>query len=95
MKYTMFYTPAIEQNGVMGAVFNLDDFEAVMADHPEARARGGMMLLQDDYEGVTITPEHGKAWLRIDRGCSWLHTQGGYICAGAGGLNSTRVRELV
>lgn len=94
MEFTKFYTPAIEVDGVHGAVFALEDFEEIMEKHPRAHALRGMMLLEDDFESEIVEPSSGANWLKIIRGSSWLHTQNGWICAGAGGLNSMRVRKL-
>ena len=94
MTFTKFYTRDIEVDGVMGAVFDLDDFETVVAENPNIIAFGGMMLLEENYESEVIRPQFGRPWLRINRKCSWLHLQNGYICAGAGGLNSMPVRKL-
>lgn len=94
MTYTKFFTPALEQDGVMGAVFDLDDFERVCEENPKVRVLGGMKLLREGYESHVVRPEFGRAWLNVTRGCSWLHVQHGYIAAGAGGTNSMPVRKL-
>jgi hypothetical protein len=94
MVYTKFYTPALKKGGVKGVVFDLCDFEKVCKENPKVRALGGMKLLEDGYDSVVITPTTGEAWLKILKGYSWLHTQNGYIGAGAGGLNSMMVRKL-
>ena len=92
--YTHFFTFGLEQDGVRGAVFPLEDFEKIREEHISVRACNRLKLLEPGYTATIVRPEGCKPWLRIDRGCSYLHIQHGYICAGAGGLNSSPVRKL-
>lgn len=88
-----FLSQVEDENGVMGKVIPLEDFAAELRSNPMARS---FRLLTPGCEpSVREGRRGGGAWRDLgEKGWSWGHVRQGYICAGAGGLNSLRVLKL-
>jgi len=93
------YTQAFIRNipckdGINGIFVPLADLVSFLDETPEARVYG-FQVCTDSVEVEIVTPPAPcKPWRRIGRGRSWGYIQKGYICAGAGGVNSNPILKI-
>ena len=100
INYKFAFLPKVaDEDGILGIFIPLDQLESYFG----CRAYGslhferGWIVCENQNSRLRNVDGFGKTWRDVSNAGnphSWGHTQHGYICAGAGGLNSKPILKL-